>query len=272
MKTIDRQLKRGGALFVAALIFAAPLFGQEYEELKRRVEKIEAAVKLLVEKEKGGAATAVAEKKKEAVDFEALIARLKQGNERFVAGKTSRKDLVKRRAELASGQRPYAIIVCCADSRVPPELLFDESLGQLFVVRSAGNVLDSVAIGSIEYAVEHLHAPLLAVVGHTSCGAVKAAAAGGHLPSHLPSIVTRLQSAVDAGKKKTADENALVGACVEENVRIQLARLLKESSIVKEAVENNHLKVVGSVYHLDDGKAEFLQVSHEPLTANAKAH
>ncbi|MBK7258284.1 MAG: hypothetical protein IPI01_10895 [Ignavibacteriae bacterium] len=110
------------------------------------------------------------------------VARLLNGNRRFVEGRTAARDFVHERPALTAGQHPYAIILTCSDSRVPPELLFDESLGQLFVVRDAGNVVDSVVLGSIEYAAEHLHAGLLIVLGHEACGAVNATIKGGDVP------------------------------------------------------------------------------------------
>ena len=105
---------------------------------------------------------------------EDTLARLMNGNARFVKGQHRPANYKRERAELTKGQRPYAIVLSCSDSRVPPEIVFDESLGKLFVVRVAGNVVDPIALGSIEYAAEHLHSKLLFVLGHESCGAVKA--------------------------------------------------------------------------------------------------
>src|SRR5438105_3479472 len=113
----------------------------------------------------------------------AALDRLKDGNGRFAADKpAARKTDAKRRAELAAGQHPFAVVLTCADSRVAPELVFDAGLGELFVLRVAGNIADPAVVGSIEYAVEHLHTPLIVVLGHESCGAVAAALDGAKLP------------------------------------------------------------------------------------------
>ena len=103
---------------------------------------------------------------------------------------------VERRKELVEGQHPFAIILCCSDSRVPPEVIFDQGLGDLFIVRTAGNVFDNIALGSIEYAVEHLEVPLLVVLGHGQCGAVTATVEGGHAPGHISNVVEAIQPAV----------------------------------------------------------------------------
>jgi hypothetical protein len=121
------------------------------------------------------------------VSPEAALTRLVEGNKRFVAGSTTHPDqTAERRTETAKGQHPFAIILTCADSRLSPEILFDEGIGDLFVVRNAGNLLDDHVLGSIEYAVEHLHATLIVVLGHTKCGAVSAAVAGSLRGRALP--------------------------------------------------------------------------------------
>ncbi len=116
------------------------------------------------------------------------------------------------RPELAEGQHPYAIVLACADSRVAPELIFDESLGKLFVVRVAGNVADPVVLGSIEYAVEHLHANLLMVLGHENCGAVKATIGGGAFPPNIEALIKRITPAVDKVRVQRLDEKMVLGA------------------------------------------------------------
>src|SRR5262249_7971690 len=135
--------------------------------------------------------TAFSAAQEKAPTAEEALQRLKQGNARFVADKLDQKKDIggKRRGDLAKGQRPFAIILSCADSRVPPELVFDQGLGDLFVVRVAGNVTDPVVLGSIEYGVQVLKAPLIIVLGHESCGAVQAAIAGGELPGNIAQFV-----------------------------------------------------------------------------------
>jgi carbonic anhydrase len=187
-----------------------------------------------------------------------LLQRLGAGNARFVQGKLSRKEFGKQRPDLAKGQHPYAVVITCSDSRVPPEHIFDESLGQLFVIRVAGNVLDSVGLGSVEYAVEHLHATLVVVMGHSECGAVKAAVAGGEVKSNVLAIVQRLTNAVAVGRQKAKDEKDIISSCVEENVNEQLKVLETKSAIIKESIEEKHIRVVGAVYDLATGKVNFL--------------
>jgi carbonic anhydrase len=181
---------------------------------------------------------------------------LMEGNERFVSGKPrSRAGDVARRAELAQSQSPYAVIVCCSDSRVGPELVFDSGLGDLFVIRTAGEVFADPGYGSIEYAVEHLHAPLVVVVGHERCGAVSAAVAGGEAPGHIASIVKALQPAVQATKGQPGDaiENA-----VKEQVRELVAKLQSTGPILSEFAHEGKLKIVGAYHDLDTGKVEML--------------
>src|SRR5205814_6637151 len=133
------------------------------------------------------------------------LAELKAGNARFVRGESQLRDLPQARQALAAGQHPAAIILCCSDSRVPPELVFDQTLGRLFVVRAAGNVVDPALLGSIEYAVEHLGARLLVVLGHSSCGAVDAALKGGSASPNLRALVERIAPAAARAKRLDRD-------------------------------------------------------------------
>ncbi len=189
-----------------------------------------------------------------------LIIRLLEGNARFISGHTSTKDFVHQRAELTKSQHPFAIVLSCADSRVPPELLFDESLGQLFIVRVAGNVVDSVALGSIEYAAEHLHTKFMIVLGHESCGAVAATINGGEVPPNIASLMKRIKPSVSFVKSRKAllKDAQLVNACVEENVREQMKQSLKQSDVLREMNEKGELAIVGAVYSLESGTVRFL--------------
>jgi carbonic anhydrase len=182
---------------------------------------------------------------------------LQEGNRRFISGKTLRPHGdPARRADVASGQEPFAIIVGCADSRTSPELLFDRGLGDLFVTREAGNVVGDHAIGSIEYAVAHLHSRLIVVLGHERCGAVKAArevvASKGHAEGHVHSLVEAIKPAVDATSGMDAE------ATCRENVR-NVARQLRESDpILKGMVDRKEIQVVGAHYDLDTGFVMFM--------------
>jgi carbonic anhydrase len=180
--------------------------------------------------------------------------RLMAGNARFVAGKPQARALVSLRQKLASGQSPKAIILACSDSRVGPELIFDQSLGDIFVVRTAGNVADAVALGSIEYAVDHLHSPLLVVLGHQKCGAVSAACSGEKMPStNLDAIVERINPAVSRAKSY-AKADDLIESAIKENVHQSAKDVLANSQIIRDAVKNGKLSVIEAEYELDSGK------------------
>ena len=161
----------------------------------------------------------------------------------------------ERRAELTKSQHPFAVVVGCSDSRVPPELVFDEGLGDLFVIRVAGNVIDDHALGSIEYAVDHLAVRLVVVLGHQRCGAVKAAketiAAKGEAPAHIQSLVTAIRPAVEATAKGDLE------ATVRENVKNVVQALRSSAPILKAKVDSGEVKVVGAYYNLDTGSVAF---------------
>ena len=185
------------------------------------------------------------------------------GNKRFVAGKQHTYGVVALRHKLASGQNPNVIILSCSDSRVSPELVFDQSLGDLFVVRTAGNVADPVALGSIEYAVDHIHSPLLVVMGHQQCGAVAAACSGEKMPTtNLDAIVDKIDPAV--AKAKSSKPSDLIEAAVKENVHQSANDLLANSSVVREAVKGGKLKIVEAEYELDSGKVVRLSEAAAP--------
>ena len=183
-----------------------------------------------------------------------IWASLVAGNKRFVAGKPRAYSVVSLRRKLASGQHPNVIVLSCSDSRVSPELVFDQSLGDLFVVRTAGNVADPVDLGSIEYAVEHIQSPVLVVLGHQKCGAVTAACSGDKMPSrNLDAIVDKIGPAV-AQAKTYAKPDGLIESAVKENVRRSAQDLLANSEIVREAVKAGKLTVIEAEYHLDSGE------------------
>ena len=181
-------------------------------------------------------------------------AELMDGNKRFVAGKPQTYDVVALRRKLASKQSPNVIILSCSDSRVSPELAFDQSLGDLFVVRTAGNVADPVALGSIEYAVEHIHSPLLVVMGHQKCGAVIAACSGEKMPSsNLDAIMNKIGPAVIQAKTH-AKADDLVETAIKENVHQSAKDVLANSEIIRDAVKSGALNVVEAEYQLDSGE------------------
>jgi carbonic anhydrase len=188
---------------------------------------------------------------------DAVLKELAAGNARYVAGKlTLGKGLASRRAEVVRGQHPKAIVLGCSDSRVPPELLFDQGIGDLFVVRVAGNVAATDTLGSVEYAADHLGAPLVIVLGHTGCGAVAAACAGGHVEGHVAAIVEEIRPAVE--RVKEASPEACAKAAVPENARLVAASLPKESPILAKLVADGKLRIVTGVYDLATGAVTLL--------------
>ena len=207
------------------------------------------------------------------------ISRLKEGNKHYTSGKrehpheTAQKraelatnsdensgiikpDAAQRRAERAKNQHPFAVVLGCADSRVPPEIVFDQGLGDLFVARVAGNVIDDHNLGSIEYAVDHLAVRLIVVLGHQRCGAVKAAketiAAKGEAPGHIQSLVRAIQQAVQA----TVEDDLEV--TIEANTKNVAQALRSSTPILKAKVDSGELKVIGAYYSLDTGSVAFL--------------
>jgi carbonic anhydrase len=212
------------------------------------------------------------------------ISRLKEGNGRFIAGNPQHphesvdernymaanshenagmislgmtsEQAAKRRAELTKSQHPFAIILSCSDSRVPPEIVFDEGLGDLFIVRVAGNVLNDEGLGSIEYAVDILGARLIVVLGHQSCGAVDAAmktvAAKGKAPGHIQSLVTAIKPVVESTPKGDLDTT------IKANVKHVVDALRSSTPILKARVDSGNVQVIGGYYGLDTGAVTFL--------------
>jgi carbonic anhydrase len=183
------------------------------------------------------------------------LARLMAGNQRYMKHKAHHPDeSLARRKELVSGQHPFAVILGCADSRVSPELAFDQGLGDLFVIRVAGNIVDDAVLGSIEYAIEHLDTKLIVVLGHEQCGAVSAAVEGGEATGHLKALVAAIQPAVQATANDPGDR---IHNCVMANAR-RVARQIRESEPLKEYVEGKGVKAVAADYLLDSGKVNLL--------------
>ncbi|WP_267592819.1 carbonic anhydrase [Carbonactinospora thermoautotrophica] len=192
-------------------------------------------------------------------DPEQVLDSLLEGNHRFARDRMLRPNTdAQRRLELVAEQRPHTLVLSCADSRVPPELIFDQGLGDLFVVRSAGHVLDDGTLASIEFGVSQLRIPLLMVLGHTACGAAEASVmslrSGQDLPGHLKRLVERLRPAYEEALLKPGDlvENTIVA-----HVR-QVARAIRENPVVAEAVEAGRLAVVAARYDMATGRVELL--------------
>jgi carbonic anhydrase len=189
---------------------------------------------------------------------EGIWSSLMQGNKRFMAGKPRAHELERQRKQLVKGQRPRAVVLTCSDSRVPPELIFDGGLGELFVVRAAGNVADAIGVGSIEYAVEHLGSSVLVVLGHEKCGAVTAACSGGRVESpNLQTIIDKIEPAVREAKNMSTS-NELVDAAVLENIHQSAKDLLANSLVLRRALKENKLIIFEALYHLDSGEVSRL--------------
>ena len=203
--------------------------------------------------------------------FEALE-RLKAGNQRVVNGESDLDKLTseKRRSNLLAGQQPFAIILACSDSRVPVEIIFDQGLGDLFVIRVAGNVVAPSQIGSVEFAAAEFDTRLVVVLGHTSCGAVKATLNELERPSqnrspNLHSIVERIQPAVQ-GLLETElrhDRAALIHHAVRANTRAAASHLSHGSRLLENLIQNDELLVVSAEYSLETGQVDFFDMPLE---------
>lgn len=192
---------------------------------------------------------------------EQALERLKAGNERFLAGKakfpTVQKEVL---ADLAKGQAPYATILGCSDSRVPPELVFDAGFGELFIIRVAGNVLGPTIAGTLQYAGNHLHTPLFVVMGHEGCGAVQAALANkfedAEHDRHIETLLANIEPAL-ANLDPTLPPEQLMQAAVEANVRWAV-RQVRESPEGRLALADGDLRLVGAIYEIESGRVRFL--------------
>ena len=176
---------------------------------------------------------------------------LKQGNERFLSTRALRPGAVgPRREMLAQEQRPFAIILSCSDSRVPPEIVFDTRLGDLFVVRVAGNVANLSSIASVEYAVSQIGSQLVLVMGHERCGAVAATIAGGDGGKHLNHLMSYIHPAVGSD----GDD---LDRVARRNTQLSAKRLLDQSEIIRTAIDDGNLKIATAFFHFADGRVEF---------------
>ena len=229
-----------------------PFLGQDLEEFRIKTSDILAIALMLSVL----ATMATASEEKSGITGEQALQKLMEGNARYASGNASHPDQsVERRSELIAGQHPFAVIVGCSDSRIAPEVLFDQGLGDIFVIRTAGQVLDDVAIASIEYAVEHLGVPLVVVLGHDSCGAVTATIEGGEAPGHMNCLLDFIQPAVDAARE-IGDEDELQSNSIDINVHNIVDELKACQPILSEKVEKGELMIVGARYHLDSGEVK----------------
>jgi carbonic anhydrase len=185
---------------------------------------------------------------------------LKDGNARYLAGKSQhpRQDARRRAETVSGGQHPFAIILSCADSREPVEILFDQGIGDLFVVRVAGNVADVDELGTMEYGADHLGAPLIVVLGHAKCGAVTAVVKGEHVSGNIPALVDNIIPAATKSKAKNLTGDALIADAVKANVMQSIEDTFINSDVLRERVAGGKLKILGAVYDLEKGTVEWM--------------
>ncbi|MER2266897.1 carbonic anhydrase [Methylobacterium oxalidis] len=190
------------------------------------------------------------------------LALLKQGNQSFTTDAPFRREASDRdrRIEIARGQTPFVVLVGCSDSRVPPELLFGRGLGELFIVRNAGNTVDTTAMGSIEYGVVELGVPLVVVLGHEKCGAVQAAVSvvtdNAVFPGSIGKMIEPIVPAVLRARGQPGD---FLDNAVRENVRRTVQRLRTAEALLVDPIRAGKLKIVGARYDLDDGSVDFFE-------------
>ena len=181
-----------------------------------------------------------------------ILKKLLEGNQRYITGGALHPNQsFEHRLELTKGQKPIAAILTCADSRVSPEIIFDQGLGDLFVLRVAGNVINDLFVGSLEYAVEHLNVSLLMVLGHSQCGAVDATIKGGNPPGHINSLVQAIKPALDRLKEQSPD---WVNIVAKENVKIGVERLRTIDPILTARYDEGDIDIVGAFYDIKTGK------------------
>jgi len=188
------------------------------------------------------------------VQSDSPLKRLMLGNERFMEQKFQNPNRsLSRLKEVAEHQHPFAAVLSCADSRVPAEIIFDQGIGDIFDVRIAGNIATAEAIGSLEYAAAKLDVPLIMVLGHERCGAVKAALEGGALPGQISTLTKAIEPAIK-NNSYLKDYSSIVDGAVEENVRYQVEKLQQESKVLADLVKKGKLRIRGGWYDLDTGK------------------
>lgn len=202
------------------------------------------------------------------VDANQALQLLLDGNKRFIAGNmvNYKHADAKMRKSLVSGQKPYVAILSCSDSRVSPEIIFDQGLGEVFVIRVAGNVTNPAVLGSIEYAAEHLGTPLIMVLGHTNCGAVIAAIdTHGKFSRNLKSIIRRIAPAVKKAEREygTKNREKLIEGAIDENIQLVATKLTKQSWVIKNLVHEGKVKIITAKYDLDSGEVKVM----EPMLA-----
>ncbi|MDD3579423.1 MAG: carbonic anhydrase [Desulfobacca sp.] len=187
------------------------------------------------------------------------------GNQRFVRNEPAPQNFIARRQELLAGQQPVAIVLGCSDSRVPPELLFDQGLGDIFVVRTAGQVLEATTIASIEYAVDHLHTPLLMILGHDNCGGVTAAVTHEcRGEGNIGVLFSKILPSLDRARKIGIPAAEFIEAVTDFNLDYLAEQLFTDSPIIRAAVTEGRCRMVGAKYFLGSGEVKILTPNYQP--------
>jgi carbonic anhydrase len=190
------------------------------------------------------------------ITSEQALKKLMDGNQRYVQQKRTFPDQNKARIlSVASGQHPFTVVLGCSDSRVPPELLFDQGFGDIFDIRIAGNIIDDAVIASMEYAVAELKVPLIFVLGHERCGAVKATLDGNPVPGRIGNLLAAIKPAVDQVKNQPGDK---LDNAVRANIKMGVNKLKTASPVFSGAIKAGKLKIVGGRYDLDTAKVEII--------------
>ncbi|MEI6491406.1 MAG: carbonic anhydrase family protein [Verrucomicrobiota bacterium] len=211
------------------------------------------------------AAAVMTKERQQAMTPQDALLRLKEGNDRFVAGRLAHRDLLQEARLTAVGQHPFAAIVCCLDSRTAPEQVFDQGIGDIFCARVAGNVANNDIVGSLEYACKVVGARLIVVVGHESCGAVKGAVDRVKL-GKLTGLLDKIEPAVIAAKRETggsrsSSDHALVQRATVDNVALQMKNILHRSKILRGMFDKGEIALVGGIQDLKTGRVTFVNLN-----------
>jgi carbonic anhydrase len=189
------------------------------------------------------------------MNIKEAMQKLIDGNKRYIAQKSIYPNqTLEHRSEILSGQKPFVVIIGCSDSRVPPEIIFDQGLDDLFVIRVAGNIIDDVVLGSVEYAIQHLDVKLTVVLGHTKCSAVTATVEGGECEDHTASLIKAIQPAVEQARKQPGD---LLNNAIKANIQIVVEQLRSSNPVLAGLVKEGELEIIGAIYDLKSGKVDF---------------
>ena len=209
----------------------------------------------------GGGSNALTREQQAAITPAKALSMLKQGNQRFVSGDMTDIDYVAQVKQTSAGQFPFASIVSCLDSRIPPAIVFDRGIGDLFVARVAGNFVNDDILGSLEFAAKLAGSKIIVVMGHTECGAVKGACDGaqlGLLTATLANINPAVQAKAGNYSPANSSNDKFVDAVAEENVRLNMKKLRDRSVVLREMIDKGEIALVGAMYDIDTGKVKFL--------------